>query len=243
MKKKILTAGLAFLMSASFFSCGNKETSSTSVEDAPSTESVTNDVLMSCDEDEYIASLSSEELNAFIGSGIEIDYRDFIEDEDFIEFLELYTLGDRYARLPNEDGVPENPVVVKPYREIIVDERIEPAPFRGWMFPIVDNGRCVALLGAVCDPDGTNPGYVNGISYSDDINKALEKGRFVVFSQIATGNTYAIFEDNEIIPIHNSKPYNSIDVTFEELSSFGYVIDENTFSDVIYNIDDIVFNN
>lgn len=239
MKKKILTAALTLLMSVSAFSCGNEDASSTCGETLPETEITTNEMFMKDDSDAYSGSL--EELEAIIGSEEEKDYQDFVGTDYFNYMLMNYT--DPNNGLDLKNGVPENPVVVKPFKSILVDERIEPTPINIWTFPIVDNGSFIAFMCLDCRDESVENNYYGGAMYADELNTVVEQGKFVIFQPVADDGIYAIYENDEIVPLYDSKPYDGLAVTFEELSSFGYVIDENSVNDIIYEIDDIVFNN
>ncbi len=194
MKKKTLIA-LSLCLACSFSSCGKEEVKDTGTP----------------------LSWDNITVEEYLGSTEEIPYEIAMDKPIFKASFESYTDKDNVLQL--KSGTFEDAAVAKPFKSALVKDNEVISEVNDWRFPIVHDGTIMGIINYdMRSPEMRENGFFGGEEYAPVLNEALKKGSVAVFNTIDA--TYGICEDNTIVILEGTEPYDG-ELTFEQVNK-GY---------------------
>lgn len=168
----------------------------------------------------------------YLGSVDNISYEEVMATDDFKYELSSFQNDDNALQLTN--GTSESVAAAKPFKSVYVYEDLEMAQFNMWFFPLINNGVITGFMNFDCRDGLPGPGNYGSSGSSEfiavELNEALESGRLAVFH--SGGNVYGIYENNEIVTLMGSEPFEG-NLLFEEVSQFDNIVETDIAENIV----------
>lgn len=168
----------------------------------------------------------------YLGSVDNISYEEVMATDDFKYELSSFQNDDNALQFTN--GTSESVAAAKPFKSVYVYEDMEMAQFNMWFFPLINNGVITGFMNFDCRDGLPGPGNYGSSGSSEfiaaELNEALRSGRIAVFH--SGGNVYGIYENNEIVTLMGSEPFEG-DLLFEEVSRFDNIVETDIAENIV----------
>lgn len=168
----------------------------------------------------------------YLGSADNISYEEVMATDDFRIELSGFQNDDNTLQFTN--GTSESVAAAKPFKSAYVYEDLEMAQLNMWFFPLINNGVITGFMNFDCRDGLPGPGNYGSSGSSEfiavELNEALKSGRLAVFH--SGGNVYGIYENDEIVTLMGSEPFEG-SLRFEEVSQFDNVVEPDIAENIV----------
>ena len=242
MKKTLLLICAAFTVCVSV-SCGGITENSKNIDDNSLSEInkiITDDNSESNIETETIPVseifYGGEEFDPgyFWGNSEEVPYEDILHTVWFDVAFNDYIDDSNVLQL--DTGTFPDSAVAKPFKVEVIDETEAVGEINMWNFPVVHDGQCIGLIAWECRST-KEPSRIfdSSKSYSDKLNKALEKGRIALCCY--NDGIFGVYEDNSSVLLYGEGEFTS-SLTFNDIADEHNVLDSDSLNDIVFTVND-----